>query len=246
MATHSSILAWEVPQTEKPGRLQSMRSQRVRHDLAKKQQQQQTRLMSTPGKIPLLGKLTSLSIYTQHSQLSPQYGLKTLPYYDIHCAHLTIVLFLFFSSISCVLILSPSQQMISSNLPNYPKKRSHQMKFVSTSSLEIYKYSSIPQSFLFNHINDLLRNLACFVISIICQIYALVLYMYVCMYACMQYVCIPPSRLTTLLVTVLILFLSTTKFQSCLYSFSLVSLFITHLIFFYHFTKIVLTWSLII
>ena len=71
MATHSSILAWEVPQTEKPGRLQSMRSQRVRHDLAKKQQQQQTRLMSTPGKIPLLGKLTSLSIYTQHSQLSP-------------------------------------------------------------------------------------------------------------------------------------------------------------------------------
>ena len=189
MATHSSILAWEVPQTEKPGRLQSMRSQRVRHDLAKKQQQQQTRLMSTPGKIPLLGKLTSLSIYTQHSQLSPQYGLKTVPYYDIHCAHLTIVLFLFFSSISCVLILSPSQQMISSNLPNYPKKRSHQMKFVSTSSLEIYKYSSIPQSFLFNHINDLLRNLACFVISIICQIYALVLYMYVCMYVCMYVVC---------------------------------------------------------
>ena len=31
MATHSSILAWEVPQTEKPGGLQSMGSQRVRH-----------------------------------------------------------------------------------------------------------------------------------------------------------------------------------------------------------------------
>ena len=32
MATHSSILAWEIPWTEKPGRLQSMGSQRVRHD----------------------------------------------------------------------------------------------------------------------------------------------------------------------------------------------------------------------
>ena len=32
MATHSSILAWEIPWTEEPGGLQSMRSQRVRHD----------------------------------------------------------------------------------------------------------------------------------------------------------------------------------------------------------------------
>ena len=30
MATHSSILAWEIPWTEKPGRLQSMGLQRVR------------------------------------------------------------------------------------------------------------------------------------------------------------------------------------------------------------------------
>ena len=29
MATHSSILAWEIPWTEEPGRLQSMGSQRV-------------------------------------------------------------------------------------------------------------------------------------------------------------------------------------------------------------------------
>ena len=29
MATHSSILAWEIPQTEEPGRLQSVESQRV-------------------------------------------------------------------------------------------------------------------------------------------------------------------------------------------------------------------------
>ena len=31
-ATHSSILAWRIPWTEEPGRLQSMGSQRVEHD----------------------------------------------------------------------------------------------------------------------------------------------------------------------------------------------------------------------
>ena len=32
MATHSSILAWRIPWTEEPGRLQSMGSHRVGHD----------------------------------------------------------------------------------------------------------------------------------------------------------------------------------------------------------------------
>ena len=32
MATHSSILAWKIPWTEEPGRLQSRGLQRVRHD----------------------------------------------------------------------------------------------------------------------------------------------------------------------------------------------------------------------
>ena len=32
MATHSSILAWEIPWTEDPGGLQSVGSQRVGHD----------------------------------------------------------------------------------------------------------------------------------------------------------------------------------------------------------------------
>ena len=32
MATHSTILAWEIPWTEKPGRLQSMGSQRAGHN----------------------------------------------------------------------------------------------------------------------------------------------------------------------------------------------------------------------
>ena len=41
MATHSGILAWEILWREKPGGLQPMGSQRVRHNLATKQQQQQ-------------------------------------------------------------------------------------------------------------------------------------------------------------------------------------------------------------
>ena len=32
MATHCSVLAWRIPWTEKPDRLQSIRSQRVGHD----------------------------------------------------------------------------------------------------------------------------------------------------------------------------------------------------------------------
>ena len=32
MATHSSILAWRIPWTEKPGGLQSIGSQRIGHD----------------------------------------------------------------------------------------------------------------------------------------------------------------------------------------------------------------------
>ena len=39
MATHSSILAWEIPWTEKPGGLESTGSQRVGHDWANKHQE---------------------------------------------------------------------------------------------------------------------------------------------------------------------------------------------------------------
>ena len=38
MATHSGILAWEIPWTEEPEGLQSMGLQRVGHDLVTKQQ----------------------------------------------------------------------------------------------------------------------------------------------------------------------------------------------------------------
>ena len=37
MATHSSILAWRIPWTEEPGRLQSVGSQRVGYDCVTEQ-----------------------------------------------------------------------------------------------------------------------------------------------------------------------------------------------------------------
>ena len=43
MATHSSILAWRIPWTEEPGRLQSTGSPRMGHSQATQQQQQQQR-----------------------------------------------------------------------------------------------------------------------------------------------------------------------------------------------------------
>ena len=39
MISHSSILAWKIPRTEEPGRLQSMELQRVGPDLPTEQQQ---------------------------------------------------------------------------------------------------------------------------------------------------------------------------------------------------------------
>ena len=41
IATHSSILAWEIPQTEETVRLQSMGLQRIRHSRVTKQHQYQ-------------------------------------------------------------------------------------------------------------------------------------------------------------------------------------------------------------
>ena len=52
-ATHSSILAWRIPWSEEPGRLQSIGSQRVRHDWV-------TSLSSLPGGSEEPGGLQSM------------------------------------------------------------------------------------------------------------------------------------------------------------------------------------------
>ena len=46
IATHASILSWKIPWTEEPGELQFMGLQRVRHDLATKQQEQLNIILS--------------------------------------------------------------------------------------------------------------------------------------------------------------------------------------------------------
>ena len=46
MATYFSILAWEIPQTKDPGGLRSMWLQKVRHNLAAKQQQHDLKYIS--------------------------------------------------------------------------------------------------------------------------------------------------------------------------------------------------------
>ena len=52
MLTHSSVLAWEIPWAEDPGRLQSMAC-RVRHDFVTERQQQYTmKPLSTKSTYP--------------------------------------------------------------------------------------------------------------------------------------------------------------------------------------------------
>ena len=63
MVTHPSILAWRIPLTEESGGLQPMGSQRVRHNLVTKQQQQTLELMEnikvcvSPGVLPYVSLL---------------------------------------------------------------------------------------------------------------------------------------------------------------------------------------------
>ena len=63
MATHSSILTWEILQTEEPGGQQSVESQN-RLDLATKQQQSIERMVSQ-GKKHVRGQLTLLCLSSQ-------------------------------------------------------------------------------------------------------------------------------------------------------------------------------------
>ena len=49
LATYSSMLAWRIPWTEEPGRLQSMELQRVRHDwVIKKKKVKQVKVKQVP------------------------------------------------------------------------------------------------------------------------------------------------------------------------------------------------------
>ena len=64
MATHSSILAWEVSWTEEPDGLPSMRLQKVRHNLATEQQQGKDSKGLCPS---ILGNIFMLAFITSQS-----------------------------------------------------------------------------------------------------------------------------------------------------------------------------------
>ena len=63
MATHSSILAWKIPRTEEPGGVQSMGSQRVRHDFVTAHQQEM--LLKAAGQVDW--ELVFLSLHGPHN-----------------------------------------------------------------------------------------------------------------------------------------------------------------------------------
>ena len=69
MATHSNILAWKIPWTEEPGGLQSVGSQRVRHDYSdlapgscQGQQNRPSRGVSVRFNLEFCGGETKISI----------------------------------------------------------------------------------------------------------------------------------------------------------------------------------------
>ena len=65
MATHSNIFAWEMPWTEEPGGLQSMGSQRVRHDWACVPAATLDRADLTPDKLSTKGTFTYMGLILQ-------------------------------------------------------------------------------------------------------------------------------------------------------------------------------------
>ena len=84
MATHSSILAWRIPQTEEPGGLQSIGSQRVKlwSDLAKKTRQPKLRnlvLFFVWADVRAASKKSFLSYAPQRSGARTQFSHPQLP-----------------------------------------------------------------------------------------------------------------------------------------------------------------------
>ena len=66
-AAHSRILAWEIPWTEEPGGLQSVGSQRVRHDLVTEHAHTHERCYFWKRKNVCLPELIKLLVFAQES-----------------------------------------------------------------------------------------------------------------------------------------------------------------------------------
>ena len=81
--THTSILAWEIPWTQEPGGLQSMESQRVRHDLLAKQQQHNIYSKVPKSRYPFI---TQIKRHTRSSTLEGSHlCLPAITPRNVHC-----------------------------------------------------------------------------------------------------------------------------------------------------------------
>ena len=63
MATHSTVLAWVIPETEEPGGLESTESQRVEHDLSDSRAAATREIYRERMRRPPLERVTSKSRY---------------------------------------------------------------------------------------------------------------------------------------------------------------------------------------
>ena len=105
IATHSSIPAWKIPWIEKPGELQSMQSQRVRHNWATKH--------SHPPNLSLLPIFLQL-VNGESTYVKTQIRLLLTSYFSctvyichrtwIHCPHILIISEIFFLDIDIALV----------------------------------------------------------------------------------------------------------------------------------------------
>ena len=73
MVTHSSILIWRIPWTEEPGGLQSMGSQRVRHDWASNTPPQEND--------ELVNSVFVVILYFRNLEFSLDHPIKFVPFY---------------------------------------------------------------------------------------------------------------------------------------------------------------------
>ena len=86
MATHSSILAWRIPWTEEPGRLQSIKWQRVGHDRATKHARTQGIIIDFYfySDIGSYGYLSFLDISEKHEIYLMLYFIKFKLFFKYH------------------------------------------------------------------------------------------------------------------------------------------------------------------
>ena len=118
MAAHSSILAWEIPWTEEPGKLQSMWSHKVGHNLATKEQLKQKLMIQCLRSVAKLC-LTLWPYGLQHARLPVHHQLLEIAQTHVYWIGDAI---------------KPSHLLLSPSLPSFdPSQHQSLFKWVSSS-----------------------------------------------------------------------------------------------------------------